>query len=636
MLGVCSVIALRDVLDTSVLVSVSCTGHRCLAQCSCIFIQYMDATITQVLASSGGAVQRVHAAEALEPREPTSQLREQLLEAWGWGLLSAPLLQALAEAGEADGITNSGLQQLAAIGSRGLQEGNCHRDLVRQAAPDLQLPPATWVPCHLKRVKEQDVVESSWPVLLPSHMFLALAQHFPGTFEEMMAENVLFWRSLKRRDPRMHGHPVHTLDPGWEGDTMPIAVHGDAGVFTKTGLSVVILSWSSIMHRAPTWDKIFLTFAIPKVACSDEQDTNTFEELCQAVAHDFEALYHMRHPPMDAWGNPWEEGSLPERCSGQDFAIQKRGVLWMLLGDLDWFANYLKIDKHYNSNTPCLFCDADRGRTPWTEVGARARWRATILTAVEGRAREISQNALFRIPGVSRFSICLDVMHTVCLGVAAHAVGSCLYSLVQTRPPGETLDMATDRLFGEIRDLYAELGSTSRLNNLKLSMFKKPNKYACMSARAAEIRGLVPVLHRLARAYNHGAHEQWHRELAMSSLAGFYGILDVAGVQLSGDETDALQEHVVGFLLHYKWLSLDSMHKGQWTWQMVTKHHYFEHIALGAGWLNPRLGWTYQYENFVQKMIRVCGACISGTAPHRMGASVVAKYRTVLQLRLGS
>ena len=88
----------------------------------------MDPAIGRVLQQTGGAHQRIRAATG-EGRG--SVLAERLTEAWGWGLISAPILQWFAEAAVEDGSDLYELQRLSGIGSSGSHEGNCHRDLVR-------------------------------------------------------------------------------------------------------------------------------------------------------------------------------------------------------------------------------------------------------------------------------------------------------------------------------------------------------------------------------------------------------------------------------------------------------------------------------------------------------------------------
>eukprot|EP00971_Amphidinium_carterae_P329024 6461246-Amphidinium_carterae.4 len=82
------------------------------------------------MSSRLGVRQRLAAAEAREARGARpSKLAKLLLEQWSWGHISAISLQAIAAAAEDDGCSHPDVSRLAGIGSRGVQAGNCSRDL---------------------------------------------------------------------------------------------------------------------------------------------------------------------------------------------------------------------------------------------------------------------------------------------------------------------------------------------------------------------------------------------------------------------------------------------------------------------------------------------------------------------------
>ena len=245
----------------------------------------MEAAVRDVLSRSGGSTQRL---QHPRPHVANSVLSERLQEAWGWGLLSAPLLQWLADGAVQDG--SQGVQDLANIGSKGMHEGNCHRDLVRLLKPRCQLPSPTLVRVPLLQVKDNAVIQGDWPVLLPSHLLQYFAGHMPHKMEALLEGARKFWSTLPENDPKLRGHPCHGWEAGWQSKTLPLALHGDAGTYTKAGESVIVVSWGSLLHRSETWDSIYLIFAIPKGALVKEPDQNTLNILFEAVAADFKAM----------------------------------------------------------------------------------------------------------------------------------------------------------------------------------------------------------------------------------------------------------------------------------------------------------------------------------------------------------
>ena len=252
----------------------------------------MDAAIARVLARSGGSSQRFqHRQSSAE----SSVLAERLQEAWGWGLLSAPLVQWLAEGALQDGA--QGLGGLAGLGSHGQHEGNCHRDLVRLLRPQHQIPPPTLVQVYLNQVKDNSVVEGEWPVLMPSHLIQFFSTFMPEKLQALLEDAQRFWAGIPEDDPKLLHNPCKDWEEGWHSITIPLALHGDAGTYTKTGESVVVLSWGSLLHRSDTWDSIYLIFAIPKSACVKEvEGRSTLDTLFEAVAADLRTLMQGRGP----------------------------------------------------------------------------------------------------------------------------------------------------------------------------------------------------------------------------------------------------------------------------------------------------------------------------------------------------
>ena len=115
-----------------------------------------------------------------------------------------------------------------------------------------------------------------------------LREHHAELFAAMMDNSRGFWTGLDMEaDPRMHDHPVRLLPPGWEDHTMPLSLHGDAGTFTRGGESIVVVSWASVLHRANTWDSLFLAAAIPKSAICTGADGDTLGQLWAHLAADF-------------------------------------------------------------------------------------------------------------------------------------------------------------------------------------------------------------------------------------------------------------------------------------------------------------------------------------------------------------
>ena len=80
------------------------------------------------------------------------------------------------------------------------------------------------------------------------------------------------------------------------------------------------------------------------------------------LAWSLEALYHGVHPSVDwagqAFGDRPEMKSLAE-LAGKPIMQGNRFVVWNLVGDLEHYANNLKL-AHWNSHNLCWHCDCSR------------------------------------------------------------------------------------------------------------------------------------------------------------------------------------------------------------------------------------------------------------------------------------
>jgi hypothetical protein len=68
----------------------------------------------------------------------------------------------------------------------------------------------------------------------------------------------------------------------------------------------------------------------------------------------------------------------------------------------------------------------------------------------------------------------------------------------------------------------------------------------------------------------------------------------------------------------------------------TVKFHYILHIGMIARYINPRIGWCYTGEDFMQKIKQVVQSCHAGAGPHLVVSKVVYKYAHGMSLDLTS
>eukprot|EP00969_Alexandrium_andersonii_P339287 14997901-Alexandrium_andersonii.AAC.1 len=110
--------------------------------------------------------------ESSGSRGGESKLAKRLIEDWCWGGIPASRIQQIALAAQQDGLQNSAIDKLAALGSAGLHPQNCHRDLMKALAKPTLSSASSLVPVQLKgKYRNQKSFDIS--ALLPHSLFAA-------------------------------------------------------------------------------------------------------------------------------------------------------------------------------------------------------------------------------------------------------------------------------------------------------------------------------------------------------------------------------------------------------------------------------------------------------------------------------
>ena len=136
-----------------------------------------------------------------EQERAPSKLASLLVEEWAWGAMSAPKVQALAQAAFEDGLTHPQMERLAKMGRRGLHPGNCHRDLLLAAGEHCFTKATLRIPIRLK-VKQTMSEPVPLDFLLPHKLFSCMFHSLPQAFIASVlggsqANIPKFWEAMK-------------------------------------------------------------------------------------------------------------------------------------------------------------------------------------------------------------------------------------------------------------------------------------------------------------------------------------------------------------------------------------------------------------------------------------------------------
>lgn len=556
---------------------------------------------------------------------------------WGSGQTSATSVQKLAAAALLDGASHPELGLVASIGSWGANPNHCHRDLLRLARGGREFLSSFSVPVPCLDSKlHPPYTEAVCSLMLPHMTVHSLAKLYPEQFSALMglADVRTFWSRVRAEDPRLVGNPVLGVD---RNRVVPMWLHGDGVEFSTD--SLLTFSIGSCLCGQAGMDSSLFVAAWPKsaAASSDKHPAGTWDKLFVIIAWSMTALWEGVHPHVDWEGRPFAVGSQFRQLAGSSIANGWRFLLWQLVGDLEYYANVLKLP-HWTRHEFCWWCDCSRV-TPgklWVDFSDNPGWQ--MLSADTMRQRSPSAHPFFlQIPGCApALRSALDGMHTVEFGLAARLAGSVFHCWVFEANQPRTA--AADRLavvWRSVRAAYITLNVHERLNNLLLNQFcdaKNPWAHPpVMKCHAGELRHLIPALALVARQRSRGAARDEHICKALECLATFYMVCDEQDMFMEQAAWETAFEMMKQCLQHYAWLHrLENSVR----FHLVPKLHFCYHLAWFCRWQNPRSFWTYKNEDWVGKMAKMAHSCSHGTRAVRLSASLVQKYITCLHIRL--
>ena len=193
-------------------------------------------------------------------------------------------------------------------------------------------------------------------------------------------------------------------------------------------------------------------------------------------------------------------------------------------------------------------------------------------------------------------------------------------------------------LFEQIQVEYSLQGATTRLTNLKLSMFtdaKNPwSKWANLDVKGGEAKHLLPALIPVIKRLFDKSRlpEEMNMILAAESLEKLVHLWDLMGIiPAEFAESMALGK---AFLDSYHELNVWSLEKDRKSFHKVHKHHTFIHLLKNSKFLNPKLQWCFKAEDFVGHCSKLGHSVSMGVSSTRLSLKIASKYRVLQHLLL--
>ena len=175
--------------------------------------------------------------------------------------------------------------------------------------------------------------------------------------------NVFAWRHVHSEAQFWDGvsswfayaeHPVAHFDDRSRSKTILFAIHGDGypilGVGKAWSMSSVTWSFTSLLARGET----ILFYLVVCILYQESLANNTVEHFLSVLAWSFLWMERGVYPTTDANGAAFPPDSDGHKMAGKPLAEGWRGTLFLLLGDLEYVAKFLRLE-HFGSLKPCFF-----------------------------------------------------------------------------------------------------------------------------------------------------------------------------------------------------------------------------------------------------------------------------------------
>ena len=584
----------------------------------------------------------LHVPQASKEFGDQSALGTKLLHLWAAGNLSATACRELAHLAIMDGATHPELYTLANCGQAGANKGNVHRDILRAFCHQVHLSNSFEIEVPCRDPKTSKTEKEMAAVFLPHLLFSSMSTY--EEFDQWFATDKVesFWAAIEASgDERLTNHPMKSHDD-WRTNTIPVFIHGD-GVEYQDRDSMLVFSWGAILNVSASQDSSIMIAGWPKsCTCKDEED-DTWLPIIKWVAWSFAALLEGKCPAADPDGLAFGPESPFYNLAGTPIHPKWRVCVWALQGDHEYFSNTLHLP-HWQNAKMCWECDCDTAvpSKSWRNIRPGEQdW--SYVSVQQAFARPISNHHFFTIPGVSSKSIFCDSLHVLFTkGVLAHLLGSVLHLICWIAGPGRQSALPSERLalvFSEVQAYYKSHLSTTRLTNLRVSMFTKEDKphqtYAFFNGKASESKYFLPALLHVAKlTLDSTSALHAHVIGAMETIHGLVRVFDTAGIVLTAPEFQCAKNLVCEFFTHYDCCNAWAVGEGRLLFHIVPKFHMLWHLVLASKHLNPRMTWCFRSEDYVGKISHVANSVSMGVKSTRISQKVALKYRHMLHLRL--
>jgi hypothetical protein len=295
-----------------------------------------------------------------------------------------------------------------------------------------------------------------------------------------------------------------------EAKCIPILIHGDGVEFVDSD-SVEVLSAGPLLGTGDSMDCMFLIGTLPysvthKIKASGSRVVNaSWKGPMEKIAESFTHCLHGHNG------------------DGMPIAGGYRFVIWAISGDNEHHANFFGLP-HWSMHDWCGACNCNTSSRNGL-VFRKRKWSETVVEAE--LARRYSNNAIFKVPGVTTATVEDDPLHDLYThGVAGILIGSALHTMIYKEGPGRQNTPPAHRIsliWQKIKALCVDLGVTNEMSQLSLAHIHTPDKphstHTYFKAKGRHTKVILPVIAKLCEVADDGSEMHKHRNLALRAIA---------------------------------------------------------------------------------------------------------------------
>ena len=482
-------------------------------------------------------------------------------------------------------------------------------------------------------------------LMLPHLVFSQIFHEYKKGWEQFIVPSQEklqeFWK-LQEKHPAFPAHPVLSAKSNFATSMVPLALHGDGtpviGIGKQWSRQLTTFSWNSLLGVGNSKSLQMQVWSVFDETMSQTTLKQFWEILCWSLKWLQLGLF----PDEDHLGNKFPASSVDGRRALQPLAGGFCGILWCLVGDLEYLTQVLKLPHYSSKKNPCALCRCTGDAQPnsWKDCRLTAEWLGLQWKPSQWMEWvDKSPCGLFQhLPGCTAVAVAYDFMHSKYLGTDMVFIGSCLWLLCHKILPKTALENL-QTCWVCINEVYKAQQIVSRYRGMnKLTLFQRKKGGPKIKGRAAQVASLAEPLfvlwgrHMDATNLLHKKIKTW---LKLNMLTERILKENAQNLALEPDECQTFKSMSFAMAQLHRDLAQSFLGKEETTlFADIPKLHTWLHSVLASEYLNPRLTWCFRQEDYMGVQRCLARSSCRGLKGPQVTAKIISKVRVAMHIQL--